>query len=104
METDFALDSKHIKESTLVVKVDGSVVSTNDWDLTGNNTAPIVEFDTAPTDTHPITASYDRYIPCVFDQPSWRPNLRSLATTDAASILLITALTWSQDRSGSHLV
>jgi len=100
----FALDGKHVKASTLTVTDDAAPVDSGDYVFSGNDTAPIITFDTAPINEHVIRATYDRYIPCVFESTSAKPLVRSLATTDATSVVRINGLTWRQDRSGSHLV
>ncbi len=98
----FALDSKHIKASTLVVKV-GGVDQDGDWNLTGNYSAPIVNTE-AGFDAGAVTATYDRYIPVRFDQDDFDFDVSHFGADDDSSTLYVRTLTWRQDRPGSHLV
>jgi hypothetical protein len=102
-ETDFPLDSKHIKASTLTVYEDGTPQAA--YTLTGNYTAPVIEFDAAPGAGVVITADYDRYIPVRFDADDYDFDPRMFSDAgDASSVLYIRGLTWRQDYAGSHLV
>jgi hypothetical protein len=100
--TDFALDSKYLKASTLVVKVDSVVES--GVTLVNNNTTPLVRFDTAPSGGEVLTADYDRYVPVTFDQDGFSFDPRHLAGTDDDSTVYVRGLTWTQNFPGSHLV
>jgi hypothetical protein len=101
-EKDFALDSKYINASTLVAYEDGSPQA--GISLINNNTAPLVRFDSAPSGSVALTADYDRYIPCRFDQDDFDFGIKGLGNSDANSILVVRGLTWRQDNPGSHLV
>jgi len=72
--------------------------------LSGNNTAPIITFDVAPTLGQATEASYDFYIPCRFDQDIMREQFRGVGATDDEMIVQVRSLTWQQDYSGSHKV
>lgn len=66
--TAFALDCKHIDSSTLAVTKNG-VAQTGggtDYTFSGNNTAPIITFNSAPTAGHAIVATYEFYMPVRF--------------------------------------
>lgn len=102
-EDEFALDSKHIDASTLVVYVD-DVEQESGYSLTGNNTAPIVDFVTPPGVGEVVTADYEFYWPCVFQTDEFAPPWRAPGDTDANMILEVTDVLWAQDRPGSHLV
>ena len=102
-EDEFALDSKYIDSANLTVYIDGASQSSG-WALTGNNTAPIVDFVTPPANGEVVTADYEFYYPCRFDQDRMPGDLKSLAATDANSIIKVSSLTWRQDWPGSHLV
>ncbi len=103
-QTDFPLDSKYIKSSTLVVYVD-AVKQTSGWSLVDNNTAPLVRFAAAPGAGKVVTADYDRYIPVTFDQDGFSDDIRHLSSAgDSSSVAHVRGLTWTQDIPGSHLV
>ena len=104
-EDEFALDSKYIDSATLLVYVDGSLKETpGDYALTGNLTAPIIDFVVAPSNLDAVTATYERYYPCRFNQDRALYTPRSLGDTDAGSAMYCKNLTWRQDYPGSHLV
>lgn len=94
--TAFALDMRHIDESTLVVKVNG-VTQTGggtDYTFSGNNSAPIITFNSAPAAV-PITASYDYYWPVVLT--SWDP------TRHQNGRVIRVAVTLEEEQAGLHL-
>jgi uncharacterized protein (TIGR02217 family) len=99
--TDFALDSKYIDSSTLLVYVAG-VLQSSGYSLINNNTTPTIRFSAAPTGA--ITATYEFYYPCRFEQDDVQIIVLSQGTSDTESVLAVQNITWRQDYSGSHLV
>lgn len=94
--TVYTLDMRHIDASTLVVKVNG-VTQTGggtDYTLSGNNSAPTITFTSPPTNTHPITASYDYYWPVVLT--SWEP------TRFQSGRVVRIAVTLEEEQAGLH--
>lgn len=101
-EDEFALDLKFIDASSLIVEIDASPTAA--YTLSGNNTAPLITFDSAPSLNEALTASYDFYVPCRFDQDILREQFRAVGSTDDEHIIRVRSLTWQQDYSGSHKV
>lgn len=65
--TAFALDMKHVDASTLLVYKDAVLQTlTTHYTFSGNNTAPVVTFVSAPGNGLAITATYDYYTPVRF--------------------------------------
>lgn len=67
----FALAHRDIDASTVKVYVNG-VEQIGNWSLTGNNpdpdgAAPLIDFTSAPANTHPVTVEYDYYQRVRFD-------------------------------------
>ena len=102
VEDEFALDYKYVDSSTLVVSIDGTPTSA--YTLSGNYTAPLITFDSVPAAAEALTATYDFYIPCTFNQDSITSMFRAIGATDDEMVVPIKTLTWSQDYSGSHKV
>lgn len=85
VETVFALDKKHIDASSLVVYL-GSTQQTGggtDYTFSGNNTAPIVTFNSPPGGSVAVTADYNFYFPVIFADDDMPVELRAGGTTSA---------------------
>lgn len=99
--TDFALDMKHIDTSTLVVELDGT--PTVLYTLTGNNSAPIIEFNSAPAGSVVITASYDYYHQVHFDTDDLEPEILARGSTDATTLAELPFVSVTETQPGDYL-
>lgn len=62
--TTFSLDMRHVDASTLLVYKAGVLQTlTTHYTVSGNNTAPLITFLSAPSNGQAITATYDYYHP-----------------------------------------
>jgi len=68
-QTAFQLDKKFIEEGSETVKV-GGVTKTRGVDYTINNDTGVVTFGAAPGEGVAVTASYEFYYRCSFEQDS----------------------------------
>ena len=66
-QTQFQLDKKFIVENTDVIKV-GGVTKTRGVDYTINNDTGVITFSSAPGNGLAITATYEFYYRCSFEQ------------------------------------
>lgn len=96
----FSLVHRDIDESTLKVYVN-AVEQVSGWSITGNNpeadeAAPLIDFTSPPTNTHPITVEYDFYHRCVFkvdpDLGEWR----------GANVDFLCPVSIEEDWAGAH--
>jgi len=95
----FTLDKKHIDESTLLVYVNGVLQTlTTHYTVSLNNTTPTITFVTAPTNTYPVTATYEYYMPVRFDGDP------ALGDHSPGVDELITTIDVIEDYSGAHKV
>jgi len=97
--TVFALDSRHIDESSLVVKVAG-VTQTGggtDYTFSGNNSAPIVTFTggSTPGVGEAVTADYEFYWPVVL--AGWNPTQHQNGRVIRVAVTLV------EEQAGLHL-
>jgi len=102
--TAFTLDSKHIDSSTLLV-YKATVLQTGggtDYTFSGNNTAPTVTFNSAPTLGQAIEATYERYYPVVFVDDDLVPRDLSLTGVDSTSIWEVARITLRETSPGAH--
>ena len=100
--TTFALDMRHVDASTLLVYKAGvlQTLSTH-YTVSGNNTAPLVTFLSAPSNGQAITATYDYYIPVRHTDDSILPRDRHLTGSDATAILDLT-IRLRETEPGAH--
>lgn len=65
--TALPLDMVYVDASTLLVYKDGVLKAlTSDYTFSGNNSAPVITFNSAPANGVVITATYDFYMPVLF--------------------------------------
>mgnify|MGYP002622433449 CR=1 FL=1 len=104
--TVFALDKKHLDSSTLVVKVN-AVTKTGggtDYTFSGNNTAPILTFNVAPTAGHAVTASYEFYMPVWFASDPPAPEQLGGGGASSGIPHRISRVQIAEAYPGAHLV
>lgn len=103
--TAFALDSRYIDASTLLVYKAGVLQTlTTHYTFSGNNTAPLVTFVSAPTGGQAITATYDRYFPMFLEDDGHEPVYLASQAADASRPVRIDGVELLETAPGGHLV
>lgn len=102
VEDEFALDHVHVDPASLVVYLDGSPTSA--YTLTGNHSAPIVDFDSPPGGAVAITADYDRYIPVLWIDSRFPVRPKTDAAEADVQVVISDQIRLRQDSPGSHKV
>ena len=100
--TSFALDMKHVDGTGLTVYIDGAE-QTSGYTLNSNNTAPVVVFDSAVTNTSAVTASYPFYMPVIFADDRLTVSSRT-ADLSSSQMTRSNRMTFRQNYPGSHKV
>jgi hypothetical protein len=105
-DTTFYLDMKYIDSSTLVVKVNGSTQTGGGthYTFSGNNTAPLLTFVSAPGNGLAVTATYDYYYPMRLIEGGDDPNLEQIHATGAHSttVAAVRSVVMLEDSPGAH--
>lgn len=101
----FALDCRYIDASTLLVYKDAVLQTlTTHYTVSGNNTAPIITFVSAPGNGLAITATYDYYYPVVLASDDAVPRDRNPTGVDATSGWVIDEVPLREEFAGAHRV
>lgn len=99
--TDFALPHRYIQGGTVVGYKAGVSAP---FTLINNDTAPLIRFNTAPGGGVAVTADYDFYVPCHFEQDSLPATLRAAFATDAKRSIRIDGVQIEEAQPGARLV
>lgn len=103
--TAFALDSRYIDASTLLVyKAAVLQTLTTHYTFSGNNTAPLITFLSAPTGGQAITATYSRYFPMFLEDDGSEPVYLTSDAADATRKVRIDGIELMETAPGGHLV
>lgn len=103
--TAFALDSRYIDAASLLVYKAGVLQTlTTHYTFSGNNTAPLVTFLSAPTGGQAITATYDRYFPMFLEDDGSEPVYLTSDAADSTRKVRIDGVELLETAPGGHLV
>lgn len=88
--TAFALDMRYVDATTLQVFKAGVLQAlTTHYTFSGNNTAPVVTFVSAPSGGQAVTATYDYYTPMRFAEGGDDPSIELLHDTGADATRIV---------------